>query len=121
MKALSIRQPWADCIVYYGKDIENRQWYSAYRGPLLIHAAKTWGRDERETLDDLLDQLKIPKTAPQPRLGGIVGRVEMVDCVRHSDSPWFEGRFGFVLKSRVDVPFVPCRGALGIFDIEVPA
>ena len=38
MKALSIRQPWAELIVAGLKDIENRTWRTDYRGPVLIHA-----------------------------------------------------------------------------------
>jgi hypothetical protein len=31
--ALSIRQPWASLILFAGKDIENRNWSTATRGP----------------------------------------------------------------------------------------
>ena len=37
-KALSIQQPWAWLIVNDHKDIENRDWRTHYRGPVLIHA-----------------------------------------------------------------------------------
>jgi len=39
MIALSVRQPWA-WLLLNGKDIENRDWYTKYRGPLAIHASK---------------------------------------------------------------------------------
>lgn len=45
MKVLSIRQPWASLIVWNFKDIENRNWKTNYRGPLLIHASSKF--DER--------------------------------------------------------------------------
>ena len=38
MRAISIRQPWAHLIVHGDKRIENSA--TAYRGPLLIHAAQ---------------------------------------------------------------------------------
>jgi hypothetical protein len=43
MKAISIQQPYAHLIVAVGeKRIENRtRWNYPYRGPLLIHAAKS--------------------------------------------------------------------------------
>lgn len=41
MKAISIHQPWAWLIVEGYKDIENRTWLTAYRGPVLIHAGLT--------------------------------------------------------------------------------
>ena len=49
--------------------------------------------------------------------GGIIGRVEIVDCVERSDSPWFCGKFGFVLANPKPFPFVPCKGQLGFFEI----
>lgn len=43
MKALTIRQPWADAIVYGTKRIENRRWAlpARYTGvPVLLHSAR---------------------------------------------------------------------------------
>ena len=40
MKALTLWQPWASLIAVGAKTIETRSWSTAYRGPLLIHAAK---------------------------------------------------------------------------------
>ena len=54
MKCLSIRQPYADWIVHperfleYGikpKKIENRDWKTQYRGPVLLHASKSFEKD----------------------------------------------------------------------------
>ena len=39
MKALSVRQPWAEMIIRGQKTVELRTWTVRYRGPLLIHAA----------------------------------------------------------------------------------
>lgn len=114
MKALSIRQPWADAIVYHGKDVENRTWATGYRGPVLIHAAKAWGPGERADLWSLVSEGMVPDVQA-PNLGGIIGRAEIVDCVAQMDSPWFFGPFGFVLRNAEPLPFQPCRGALGFF------
>lgn len=40
MKALTISQPFASLIADGEKWIENRRWYTPYRGPLAIHAGK---------------------------------------------------------------------------------
>lgn len=40
MKALTISQPFASLIASGEKWIENRIWYTSYRGPLAIHAGK---------------------------------------------------------------------------------
>ena len=116
MKALSIRQPWADAIIWHGKDVENRSWPTRYRGPVLIHAAKAWGKAERADLAFVEDMTatKLEDT-DRPLLGGIIGRAEIVDCVEAMDSRWFFGPYGFVLRNAEALPFQPCRGALGFF------
>ncbi|MCD1620106.1 ASCH domain-containing protein [Salipiger manganoxidans] len=116
MKALSIRQPWADAIIWHGKDVENRRWPTRYRGPVLIHAAKAWGKAERADLAFVEDMTatKLEDT-DRPLLGGIIGRAEIVDCVEAMDSRWFFGPYGFVLRNAEALPFQPCRGALGFF------
>lgn len=126
MKALSIRQPWAWLIASGFKDIENRNWPTSFRGPVLIHAGK---KMDAETLRDIIggehpvtgERLprdvfdSLERVSPLP-VGGIVGECEIVDCVVRSSSPWFVGRYGFVIRNARPVPFHPCRGALGFFD-----
>lgn len=36
MRILSVRQPWAWALVDGWKDVENRSWRTAYRGPIAI-------------------------------------------------------------------------------------
>ena len=116
MKALSIRQPWAWHILNSGKDIENRDWPTGFRGRVLIHASKGMTRAEYEDGQDPLWARGGP-TIERLERGGIVGSVEIVDCVAVSDSPWFFGRFGFVLRDPKPLPFVPWKGQLGFFDV----
>ncbi len=40
MKALSVKQPWANAIASGEKTIETRKWFADYRGPLLIVSSK---------------------------------------------------------------------------------
>ncbi|MBX3751927.1 MAG: hypothetical protein KF897_17750 [Opitutaceae bacterium] len=122
--ALSVRQPWACCIVHLGKDIENRDWPTRFRGEVAIHASKGMTRDEYEGCLATVHAVSLtqpfgaggvfPALDELPR-GGIVGVARIVDCVEWSASPWFCGRFGFVLADARPVPFVPVRGALGFF------
>ena len=127
MKAISIRQPWAWAIMNVGKDIENRKWFTSHRGPILIHASKGctqaefkhfffWWRDEFP--HDPLANIKLPPQLDDLPRGGIVGIADLVDCVSESSSPWFFGKFGFVLDKVEPVDFYPCQGQLGIFDID---
>lgn len=128
IKALSIRQPWAWAIINAGKDIENRNWTTKFRGPFCIHAAKGMTLAEWDDAMDFIDrQFPVPLASKfgrrasavnshEGRRGGIIGVAEIVDCVEASTSPWFMGRYGFVLENVRAVPFIPVRGALGFFD-----
>jgi len=120
IKALSIRQPWAWLIVNGFKDIENREWPTRYRGRFQVHAGKTMTRGDYDACRLFCSSIGFDiSRIPSPhdlRLGGIVGEAEIVDCVDVSDSPWFVGSNGFVLRSPKVTPFVSCRGALGFFD-----
>jgi len=45
MKAISLLQPWATLVAIGAKRIETRSWCTSYRGPLAIHASKSWTKD----------------------------------------------------------------------------
>lgn len=123
MKALSIRQPWAWLIVNAGpcgKDIENRTWHTKFRGRFLVHAAQGMTRKEYEFARDFAleaDATLLPPFEDLQR-GGIIGSVELVDSVDHSDSPWYMGEKGFVLQDPKPLPFMPLKGRLGFFDVD---
>lgn len=119
MKALSIRQPWAWLILNAGKDIENRDWHTHVRGRVLVHAAKGMTRSEREDAYDTARHINPYILLPElpVQRGGIVGSVEIVDCVQESESPWFFGSYGFVLRDPKPLPFIPWKGQLGFFDV----
>ena len=122
--ALSIRQPWAWLIVNGFKDIENRTWPTHFRGRIYVHAGKGMTKAEYEEGLILADDagIAIPAFRDLQR-GGIVGEVEIADCVQSHPSHWFFGKYGFVLKNAKPLPFTPCLGALGFFrpEIEYPS
>lgn len=136
MLALSIRQPWASLILKAGKDIENRDWPTKYRGRILVHAAKGMTHGEHEdaiafAVEAITATAEGRNDAAAKRValrqlgfafddlqrGGIVGSVEIVDCVTRSDSPWFVGKYGFLLRDPKPLPFTPWKGQLGFFDV----
>lgn len=124
MLALSIRQPWAWLIIHGGKDIENRDWSTKFRGRVLVHASKGMTREEwSDAWNFAHGSGASPKaidaglTFENVQRGGIVGSVDIVDCVTESESRWFMGRFGFVLRNPRPMPFVPWKGRLGFFDV----
>ena len=122
MKALSIRQPWAWLIVNGYKDIENRSWATNFRGKVYIHAGKHF---DDNALFWLMDRGLVPikeltlGSGEIPR-GGIIGEVDIVDCVTSSTSPWFVGPYGFVLADPVKYEsLIPCEGGLRFFEPKI--
>jgi hypothetical protein len=115
MKALSIKQPWAWAICNAGKDIENRNWHTHYRGSVLIHAGKTVDNYGYEFLKS---KGITPPDRNEILKGGIVGHAEIIDCVISSPSPWFFGKYGFVLINQKPIEFIPYKGKLNFFNVE---
>lgn len=119
MLALTVRQPWA-WLLFHGKPVENRNWKASYRGPLAIHAAKGMTRMEYEDAVDFVftfaPRIEIPPLAELVR-GAIIGSVDMIDCVEHHESPFFQGKYGFVFShaSMLPVP-IPAKGALSFWE-----
>lgn len=122
---ISVRQPWAWLIMHGGKDIENRSWPTKVRGRVFIHASKGVTKREWEDAWDYVRQIapdiwaKAHKEIEAGTIerGGIVGSVEIVDCVNESDSPWYMGQYGFVLRNPEPMEFRPMKGRLGFFKI----
>ncbi len=88
MKAISIWQPWASAIASGAKRIETRGWPTAYRGPILIHAAKERNREGLERAErsvmwrsvlawDLDDKRSAEEFLP---FGSIIAMCDLVDC-----------------------------------------
>jgi hypothetical protein len=126
MKALTVRQPWA-WLLFHGKPVENRDWYTTYRGPLAIHAAKTMTRAEYEDAVEFvtLFDSELARRIPPPSslvFGAVIGTVEQIACVRHHPSPFFQGDYGHVYAHAKEfLQPIPTRGALGLWDWEMPA
>lgn len=119
MLALSIKQPWAWLICKGYKDIENRDWPTTVRGRFHVHASLTADRCPPHWILDLLPVPRIYWERSDTR-GAIIGEVDIVDCVTASKSPWFVGKYGFILANPVlyDNP-VPCKGKPGFFEVKI--
>ena len=127
VKALTIPQPWAWAIIHGGKDIENRRWRTAYRGPLLVHAGKNADPDP-EVSARLLWTMADPEAFGQPRAAwqarqAIIGVVYLADVLTDSPSPWaLAGWYHWVLEfpAAFDPPFA-WRGRPGLWVPPVAA
>jgi hypothetical protein len=108
MKALTVRQPYANAILYNGKDIENRSRNWNVRGTIAIHAAAKVEKN-----------VEFPKKFNKPIVtSAIIGVVDIVDCVDKHRSKWFNGPFGYVLVNpRPLAKPIPCKGKLGFWNV----
>jgi len=124
LKALTIRQPWASLIIYGPKDVENRtwklpQWMVGQK--FAVHASKTIDQEDMEAAFELCRQIEgawTPDVAFYAAVrGAVLGTTVAMGCVTESDSPFFFGPFGFLLRDRkaLDLP-IPARGFLGFWE-----
>lgn len=114
---LSIQQPWAELIVSGLKNIENRDWNTRFRGEFYVHTGK---RFDKESFLEMKRRgyLEHFQSEKDFLLGGIVGKATIVDVIQKSDSPWFIGKYGFLLKNMHKIPFIPMAGKLNFFEFD---
>ncbi|WP_271215918.1 ASCH domain-containing protein [Streptosporangium carneum] len=118
IRALSVRQPWAELIISGRKTIELRTWTSDYRGQLWLHV----GRREDFRLESEFGLKGLFR-------GGFIGAVELIAIVpmdaqrweswreRHCETGAYRpGLFGLILKDprRFNTP-IQAPGALRLF------
>ncbi|MDK2741828.1 MAG: hypothetical protein NDI90_02860 [Nitrospira sp. BO4] len=87
------------------------------RGLIAIHAAKEFDQAAYNWLRVHRPELPLTSPADCPH-GGIIGSVNLVDCVSSHSSLWFSGPYGFVLERPQPCPFIPLKGRLGFFPIS---
>ena len=122
IKTISVRQPWANLIVWGLKTVEIRTWSTHYRGKLLIHASKT------------IDEIGVKRFPMDDQsLGALVGEVELLDVKPFTIEMWSEladshldigsyvsGLFAWFISD--PVPFekpIPCSGMPGLFEVDL--
>lgn len=121
VKALSLRQPWAWAVLH-GKWIENRKWNTTFRGRFYVHASLGMTHGEYDACAEFCDRAAGLTLPPFDGLlrGGIVGESRLVEVLWPAANvgPWsLEGQYGFQLEDSCIVPFVPCSGRLGFFNL----
>jgi hypothetical protein len=121
-RTLSVRQPWAWAI-FNGKNIENRSW-KLEKGLLLIHASKTFQRDEWEA--DVAfcycNGLRVPPRSEMV-FGAVIGAV---DVAKSEYSLTGDGRWGIpkhyhthLENQRLFRVPIPCKGSVGLFLVDL--
>ncbi|GAA4338629.1 hypothetical protein GCM10023149_48730 [Mucilaginibacter gynuensis] len=132
MKALSIKQPWAELIVAGIKDIENRSWRTNFRGRVYVHASQKYQagygsltiftNEQLQTFDSSL------KNAMKDRCwltSAIIGEVDIIDCVKGHQSIWAiekddkgKEQWHWVLANAIkyDQPILNVNGGLSFWE-----
>lgn len=125
MRALSLWQPWASAIAAGLKCVETRDWFTHYRGPLLIHAAT---RGPKSQVADWIDALGLTFDVDDLPFGAIVAVANLTKCC-HAEhvvvseqeellGDYSPGRFAWMLEKiqALEKP-VPYRGSQRLFNV----
>lgn len=137
MRGITLWQPWASAVALGMKLYETRSWLTQYRGPLAIHAAKRWRKDQRDYIDGLYlnfdrARMEVLREHVEAHRGVIVAQVELTEIhntsvwrmparERLSQYPWgdfSEGRFAWRLERPVVLAKpIPFRGSQTFFTV----
>jgi len=133
VRALTVLQPWASCIAYFGKRVENRTWRppeSMLGQRIAIHAGvglDKSGWDAFWTNRDLVGPntcisfaMGLMLASPKAGRGVILATAVIERITTEGDSPWFTGPFGWVLREVETLEpddWVKCRGAQGLWTL----
>ena len=120
MKALSLKQPWAELIVSGRKKIEIRSWNTKFRGEFLIHSSKIPDKNGMKKFG-FGDELP---------LGKIVGKAKLINVKKYENEGDFDkdkdlhlakegpNCYGFILEDIERVKKIECNGKLGFWNFE---
>lgn len=100
MRVLTVRQPWAEAIIWGGKDVENRPRNIAgdYRGPVAIHSGLRQPKPDEwnqfaERFPEAMSAMALNVPWEQKEFGVILGVVELID-VHHTTKSTVPRRLG---------------------------
>ncbi len=120
MKALSIRQPWAELIASGRKTIETRTWTTRYRGAILICAGQSYmvkGCFDHLGRNPLDSELGVAVAiAELYGVATMAAEHEAAAMVKASPS-----LFAWYLRGIQRIKPFPVKGKLGLFDAPIPA
>lgn len=131
--ALSVRQPWASCILRGGKTGENRTWVCRQELPMWValHAGgKVWASDPELPAEQRPRALCpwLPEDSAELPRSALLGMMRVVRCSRSTDlhlagDPWVfrhgePGWFWEIDAVRVLPEPIPLHGSLGLFKLD---
>lgn len=105
MKAISLKQPWANLVASGKKTIETRKWATKYRGDLVICSSLN---PKIEPYGKALCVVELYDVCPMTK------KDEKKACIK-----LYPGTYAWFLRNLRPVnPPVPVKGSLGIFSIK---
>ena len=120
MKALSLKQPYAELVVDGRKKIELRNWRTKFRGEFFIHAAKNPDKESMKRFGFT--------TLP---LGFLVWKANLIDVKTYENEEEHSkdkdlhlassscGNHGFILKNPIKIEPIPFKGKLNFFETNL--
>jgi hypothetical protein len=122
IKAISVIQPWADIILHYGKNVENRKRNSYYRGYLAIYASKN---SPNYYFDQAKEDWGINIKKEDTVFGHVLGFVKLVDVITKKQvtaktKKYFQGKYGYVLTDvmKLKEPVPIKMGKRGVWTLK---
>ncbi len=102
-RALSLIQPWAWAVLYAGKSVENRSWWSVIRGPFWIASSSSTTRRYYESACEQIRAISGVEVPPMSELvyGCIVGSAVIDDCILPGGYAAFDEKQGRVAAYRL--------------------
>ena len=108
LKAISLKQPWANLVASGKKSIETRKWKTPYRGDVVICSSK---KPNIEPAGYALCVVELYDIEPMKK------EHEANACIKV-----YPGAYGWFLRNiRPLVPPVPVEGKLGVFNLSSSA
>ena len=119
MKAISIRQPWADFIVKGVKTIETRTWTTDYRGDILICSSKLFDPAWNDMRLEYRNSLAYGKALCIAELYDI--KPMTAEHQEEAGCKVYPGAYSWFLRNiRLITPFL-VKGKLRLFEVEYEA
>jgi ASCH domain-containing protein len=107
LKAISVKQPWANMIAAGKKTIETRTWATKYRGPVLIVSSRS---PRIEPAGYAVAVAEIAASRPMTRADERAARCKLYPKAQ-----------AWVLKGVLAIRPFPVKGSLGLYNIRVAA
>ena len=105
MKAISLKQPWANLVANGEKTIETRKWTTKYRGDLVICSSQN------------------PKIEPYGKALCVVELYDIKSMTKKDEDKAcckvYPGAYSWYLRNLRKIKPMPVKGSLGVYNIKL--